>query len=50
MLNLDDAPLMAQIKQGRPQCDLINNSMMSHTKYVKQDALEALDLDRVKSA
>ncbi|MGI5193206.1 ABC transporter substrate-binding protein [Streptomyces sp. CA-288835] len=49
VLNLDDAPLLAQIKQGRPQCDLINNSMMSHLKYVKQDALEALDLDRVKS-
>ncbi|MFC4472724.1 ABC transporter substrate-binding protein, partial [Streptomyces xiangluensis] len=29
VLNLDDAPLLAQIKQGRPQCDLINNSMMS---------------------
>jgi putative spermidine/putrescine transport system substrate-binding protein len=49
VLNLDDAPLLAQIKQGRPQCDLINNSMMSHLKYVKQDALEALDLDRIKS-
>ena len=49
VLNLDDAPLLAQIKQGRPQCDLINNSMMSHLKYVKQDALESLDLDRVKS-
>ena len=49
VLNLDDAPLLAQIKQGRPQCDLINNSMMSHAKYVRQDALEALDLDRVKS-
>ncbi|MDX3547673.1 ABC transporter substrate-binding protein [Streptomyces europaeiscabiei] len=49
VLNLDDAPLLAQIKQGRPQCDLINNSMMSHHKYVKQDALEALDLDRLKS-
>ena len=49
VLNLDDAPLLAQIKQGRPQCDLINNSMMSHLKYVAQDALETLDLDRVKS-
>ncbi|MCX3292520.1 ABC transporter substrate-binding protein [Streptomyces sp. NEAU-H22] len=49
VLNLDDAPLLAQIQQGRPQCDLINNSMMSHTKYVKQNALEALDLDRIKS-
>jgi putative spermidine/putrescine transport system substrate-binding protein len=49
VLNLDDAPLLAQIKQGRPQCDLINNSMMAHNKYVKQDALEALDRDRLKS-
>ncbi|MFI2634183.1 ABC transporter substrate-binding protein [Streptomyces collinus] len=49
VLNLDDAPLLAQIKQGRPQCDLINNSMMTHLKYVKQDALEALDKDRLKS-
>ncbi|MFJ4820383.1 ABC transporter substrate-binding protein [Streptomyces sp. NPDC088801] len=49
VLNLDDAPLLAQIKQGRPQCDLINNAMMSHLKYVKQDALETLDPDRVKS-
>ncbi|WP_037682347.1 ABC transporter substrate-binding protein [Streptomyces griseus] len=49
VLNLDDAPLLAQIKQGRPQCDLINNSMMSHNKYVQQGALETLDPDRVKS-
>jgi putative spermidine/putrescine transport system substrate-binding protein len=49
VLNLDDAPLLAQIKQGRPQCDLINNSMMSHQKYVKQDALETLDPGRLKS-
>jgi putative spermidine/putrescine transport system substrate-binding protein len=49
VLNLDDAPLLAQIKQGRPQCDLINNSMMSHFKYVRQDALEMLDRDRVRS-
>ncbi|MFF6881490.1 ABC transporter substrate-binding protein [Streptomyces sp. NPDC012474] len=49
VLNLDDAPLLAQIKQGRPQCDLINNSMMSHLKYGKQDALETLDPGRIKS-
>ncbi|WP_055710881.1 ABC transporter substrate-binding protein [Streptomyces torulosus] len=49
VLNLDNAPLLAQIKQGRPQCDLINDAMVSHTKYVKQDALEALDLDRLGS-
>jgi putative spermidine/putrescine transport system substrate-binding protein len=49
VLNLDDAPILAQIQQGRPQCDLINNSMMSHFKYVTQDALEPLDRDRIKS-
>jgi putative spermidine/putrescine transport system substrate-binding protein len=49
VLNLDDAPVLAQIKQGRPQCDLINNSMMSHFKYVRQDALERLDRDRITS-
>lgn len=49
VLNQDDAPLLAQIKQGRPQCDLINNSMMAHLKYVAQDALEKLDRDRIKS-
>ncbi|MEU3885264.1 ABC transporter substrate-binding protein [Streptomyces sp. NPDC029041] len=49
VLNLDNAPLLAQIKQGRPQCDLINDAMVSHLKYVKQGALEKLDLDRLKS-
>ncbi|MFF7872586.1 ABC transporter substrate-binding protein [Streptomyces qaidamensis] len=49
VLNLDNAPLLAQIKQGRPQCDLINDSMMSFAKYAAEDALEALDRDRLKS-
>jgi putative spermidine/putrescine transport system substrate-binding protein len=49
VLNQDDAPLLAQIKQGRPQCDLINNSMMSHFKYAAQEALEVLEPDRIKS-
>ncbi len=40
---------MSDSQIGRTQCDLINNSMMSHTKYVQQDALEKLDLDRIKS-
>ncbi|MFF7260197.1 extracellular solute-binding protein [Streptomyces sp. NPDC008159] len=48
VLNLDNAPLLAQIKQGRPQCDLINDSMMSFSKYAAEDALEALDRDRLK--
>ena len=49
VLNLDNAPLLAQIKQGRPQCDLINDSMMSFAKYAAEDALETLDRDRLKS-
>jgi putative spermidine/putrescine transport system substrate-binding protein len=49
VLNLDNAPLLAQIKQGRPQCDLINDSMMSFAKYAAEGALESLDRDRVKS-
>ncbi|MDT0568048.1 ABC transporter substrate-binding protein [Streptomyces sp. DSM 3412] len=49
VLNLDDAPLLAQIKQGRPQCDLINITMTSHVRYVAEDALETLDRDRIKS-
>ncbi|MGW0842702.1 extracellular solute-binding protein [Streptomyces sp. NPDC002787] len=47
--NLQGTQMLAQIKQGRPQFDLINNSMMDHAKFVAQDALETLDRDRVKS-
>ncbi|MEU0452542.1 ABC transporter substrate-binding protein [Streptomyces sp. NPDC006129] len=47
--NLQGTQMLAQIKQGRPQFDLINNSMMDHAKFVGQDALETLDLDRIKS-
>ncbi|MDK1348821.1 ABC transporter substrate-binding protein [Streptomyces sp. 378] len=47
--NLQGTQMLAQIKQGRPQFDLINNSMMEHAKFVTQDALEQLDRDRIKS-
>lgn len=33
----------ARIKQGRPQFDLINNSMKELVKYADQDGLEQLD-------
>ncbi|MDX3517188.1 ABC transporter substrate-binding protein [Streptomyces scabiei] len=48
-VNLQGTQMLAQIKQGRPQFDLINNSMMDHAKFVTQDALETLDTDRIKS-
>ncbi|MEQ4725977.1 hypothetical protein ABN273_57480, partial [Nonomuraea sp. B19D2] len=38
--NLDGAQVLAQIKQGRPQVDLIDNSMMDHAKFVRENALE----------
>ncbi|WP_188194696.1 ABC transporter substrate-binding protein [Nonomuraea sp. SYSU D8015] len=47
--NLDGAQVLAQIKQGRPQVDLIDNSMMDHAKFVRENALEQLDLDRLKN-
>ena len=47
--NLQGTQMLAQVKQGRPQFDLINNSMMDHAKFVAQDALEKLDQDRIKS-
>ncbi|MFC9684943.1 ABC transporter substrate-binding protein [Streptomyces sp. NPDC056948] len=49
VVNLQSTQMLAQIKQGRPQFDLINNSMMDHRKFGAQDALEALDTDRIKS-
>ncbi|ANS63110.1 putative transport system periplasmic protein [Streptomyces lincolnensis] len=48
-VNLQGTQMLAQIKQGRPQFDLINNSMMDHAKFVAQNALETLDTDRIKS-
>ena len=49
VVNLQGTQMLAQIKQGRPQFDLINNSMMDHAKFAAQDALETLDPDRIKS-
>ncbi|MFJ8467201.1 ABC transporter substrate-binding protein [Streptomyces swartbergensis] len=49
VVNLQGTQMLAQINQGRPQFDLINNSMMDHIKFAAQDALEQLDRDRIKS-
>ncbi|MDO0916675.1 ABC transporter substrate-binding protein [Streptomyces sp. DT2A-34] len=47
--NIQGTQMLAQIKQGRPQFDLIDNSMMDHAKFAVQDALEKLEFDRIKS-
>jgi putative spermidine/putrescine transport system substrate-binding protein len=47
--NLQGTQMLAQIQQGRPQFDLINNSMKELLKYANQDGLEKLDHDRIKS-
>ncbi|TMR97837.1 ABC transporter substrate-binding protein [Nonomuraea basaltis] len=47
--NLDGAQVLAQINQGRPQVDLINITMMDGAKFIRENALEKLDLDRIKN-
>jgi putative spermidine/putrescine transport system substrate-binding protein len=47
--NMDGAQLLAQIKQGRPQADLIDNSLADLRKFETENALEKLDYDRISS-
>lgn len=47
--NLDSTQMLAQIKQGRPEFDLIDNSQIEHVKFAGQGALQKLDFDRIKS-
>ncbi|MBC9728546.1 ABC transporter substrate-binding protein [Streptomyces sp. TRM68367] len=49
-VNYQSAQLMAQIKQGRPQFDLIDNSMLVFPKMVRANTLQILDYDRLKHA
>ncbi|MGP4043781.1 ABC transporter substrate-binding protein [Streptomyces sp. 2A115] len=50
VVNIAYAQLLAQIKQGRPQFDLIDTSMADVVRFKDQDATEELDYDRLKSA
>ncbi|MFD5337745.1 ABC transporter substrate-binding protein [Streptomyces hawaiiensis] len=47
--NVEGTQMLAQFKQGRPQFDLIDIGMMDLAKFTALDALEKLDLDRIKS-
>ncbi|OAH11452.1 ABC transporter substrate-binding protein [Streptomyces jeddahensis] len=49
-VNYDTAQLIARITQGRPQFDVIDNSMLVYPKMVRADTLQPLDYDRLPHA
>ena len=48
--NIAYAQMLAQIKQGRPQFDLIDDSMADYVRFGNEGAIEDLDYDRLKNA
>jgi putative spermidine/putrescine transport system substrate-binding protein len=50
VININYAQMLAQIQQGRPQFDLIDNSMIDFVKFAKEGATEDIDYDRLKNA
>ena len=48
-VNYQSAQIIAQVKQGRPQVDLMDNSLLIFQKMVGQECLEPIDHDRLKS-
>ncbi|MFF3333174.1 ABC transporter substrate-binding protein [Streptomyces sp. NPDC002888] len=49
-VNYQSAQVIAQVKQGRPQIDLMDNSLLVFQKMARLDCLEAVDHDRLKQA
>lgn len=49
VVNLEYAQMLAQIKQGRPEFDLIDDSMADFVLFNQQGATQALDFDRLKN-
>lgn len=49
VVNIAYAQMLAQIKQGRPQFDVIDDSMADYVLFKKEDATEELDFDRLKN-
>ncbi|MEV0634097.1 ABC transporter substrate-binding protein [Streptomyces sp. NPDC050619] len=47
--NIQYAQMLAQIKQGRPQFDVIDDSMIDYVLFAKEGATEDLDYDRLKN-
>ncbi|WP_210590448.1 ABC transporter substrate-binding protein [Streptomyces sp. GESEQ-35] len=49
VVNIQYAQMLAQIKQGRPQFDVIDDSMPDYLRFDKEGATEDLDFDRLKN-
>ncbi|WP_425838101.1 ABC transporter substrate-binding protein [Streptomyces fractus] len=49
-VNYQSAQILAQIKQGDPQFDVIDNSLLVYPKMARAGALHPLDHDRLKHA
>lgn len=49
VVNVGYAQMLAQIKQGRPQFDVIDDSMADYVLFKREDATEELDFDRLKN-
>lgn len=49
VVNIEYAQMLAQIKQGRPQFDVIDDSMADFVLFAQKDATEKLDYDRLKN-
>ncbi|GAB2961228.1 ABC transporter substrate-binding protein [Streptomyces pseudoechinosporeus] len=50
VVNFPGTQMLAQMKQGRPQFDVIDGSMSDYVEWQPEDVLEALDYDRLKHA
>jgi putative spermidine/putrescine transport system substrate-binding protein len=48
-VNYQSAQIIAQVKQGRPQVDLMDNTLLNFQKMARLECLEAVDYDRLKS-
>ncbi|MGW1025714.1 extracellular solute-binding protein [Streptomyces sp. NPDC002577] len=49
VVNIEYAQMLAQIKQGRPQFDVIDDSMADFVLFKQEGATEELDFDRLKN-
>ncbi|MFI6467761.1 ABC transporter substrate-binding protein [Streptomyces sp. NPDC050538] len=50
VVNIEYAQMLAQIKQGRPQFDVIDDSMADFVLFKQQGATQTLDYDRLKNS
>ncbi|MEV3970537.1 ABC transporter substrate-binding protein [Streptomyces sp. NPDC050698] len=48
-VNYQSAQVIAQVKQGRPQVDLMDNGLLIFQKMARLDCLEPVDYDRLKN-